>query len=81
MIKRPVLDVDGVITIGFKADLSTRKSLINLNHKSKDMSNLYSFAIGVGTKNSSGEWLEVFYPAPILNPEQALAIFLRSAWA
>ena len=34
------------------------------------MSNLYSFAIGVGSKNSRGEWLEVFYPAPLLNPEQ-----------
>ena len=28
------------------------------------MSNLYSFAIGVGSKNSRGEWLEVFYPHP-----------------
>jgi len=37
------------------------------------MSELYSFAIGAGTKNSRGEWLEVFYPNPILNPEQALA--------
>ena len=36
------------------------------------MSNLYSFAIGVGTKNSNGEWLEVFYPAPLLNPQQTL---------
>jgi 2,3,4,5-tetrahydropyridine-2-carboxylate N-succinyltransferase len=59
--------------------ISTRKSLTNLNHKSKNMSNLYSLAIGVGTKNSSGEWLEVFYPAPILNPEQALSdIFIAS---
>ena len=32
------------------------------------MSNLYSFAIGVGTKNSKGEWLEVFYPAPASKP-------------
>ena len=37
------------------------------------MSNLYSFAIGVGSKNSRGEWLEVFYPAPLLNPEQGLS--------
>ena len=37
------------------------------------MSNLYSLAIGVGTKNSSGEWLEVFYPAPLLNPDQTLS--------
>ncbi len=30
--------------------------------------NLYSLALGVGTKDSSGNWLEVFYPAPLLNP-------------
>jgi len=37
------------------------------------MSNLYSFAIGAGTKNSRGEWLEVFYPNPIYNPDQTLS--------
>ena len=37
------------------------------------MSNLYSFAIGAGTKNSRNEWLEVFYPNPVLNPDQALS--------
>jgi 2,3,4,5-tetrahydropyridine-2-carboxylate N-succinyltransferase len=37
------------------------------------MSNLYSFAIGVGSKNSRGEWLEVLYPAPLLNPEQGVS--------
>jgi len=37
------------------------------------MSNLYSFAIGVGSKNSRGEWLEVLYPAPLLNPEQGIS--------
>jgi len=40
------------------------------------MSNLYSFAIGVGTKNSNGEWLEVFYPTPLLNPEQTVCDIL-----
>ena len=40
------------------------------------MSNLYSFAIGAGTKNSRGEWLEVFYPTPVINPEPALAKLL-----
>ena len=44
------------------------------------MSNLYSFAIGAGTKNSRGEWLEVFYPAPILNPEPTLAKLLTSVF-
>ncbi len=41
------------------------------------MSNLYSFAIGVGTKNSNGEWLEVFYPSPLLNPEQTVCDILE----
>ena len=29
------------------------------------MRSLYSFGIGVGSKNSRGEWLEVFYPSPM----------------
>ena len=46
------------------------------------MSNMYSIAIGVGTKNSRGEWLEVFYPSPLLNPEQTLSdIFALSLGA
>ena len=44
------------------------------------MSNLYSFAIGAGTKNSRGEWLEVFYPTPALNPEAALAKLLTGVF-
>lgn len=32
----------------------------------------FSLAIGVGTKNQKGEWLEVFYPKPILNPNASL---------
>jgi len=34
--------------------------------------NFFSLAIGVGTQNNKGEWLEVFYPQPILNPEASL---------
>jgi len=41
------------------------------------MSQLYSFAVGVGSKNSRGEWLEVFYPAPLLNPDAALQDIIR----
>jgi len=37
------------------------------------MSTLYSFAIGVGTQNNRGEWLEVFYPQPVLHPDNRLA--------
>lgn len=32
----------------------------------------FAFAIGVGTQNQNGEWLEVFYSMPILNPEAEL---------
>ncbi len=30
------------------------------------MTQLYSFGLGVGTRNAQGDWLEVFYPAPQL---------------
>ncbi len=32
------------------------------------MTDLYSVGIGVGTQNSKGEWLEVYFPAPLLQP-------------
>ncbi|MDO6765028.1 2,3,4,5-tetrahydropyridine-2,6-dicarboxylate N-succinyltransferase [Agarivorans sp. 1_MG-2023] len=31
----------------------------------------FSYAVGVGSKNAKGQWLEVFYPAPVLNPSEA----------
>ncbi|MFL2840869.1 MAG: 2,3,4,5-tetrahydropyridine-2,6-dicarboxylate N-succinyltransferase [Pseudohongiellaceae bacterium] len=31
--------------------------------------NLYSLAFGIGSKDSIGNWLECYYPAPILNPD------------
>ena len=37
------------------------------------MTNLYSLGFGVGTHNAKGEWLEVFYPKPVLNPTAELA--------
>ena len=37
------------------------------------MTTLYALGLGIGTKNSKGEWLEVFYAAPVLNPSEALA--------
>ena len=40
------------------------------------MNTLYSFGIGVGTKNKNGEWLEVFYPAPMLEPSAELATII-----
>ncbi|GAB3094719.1 2,3,4,5-tetrahydropyridine-2,6-dicarboxylate N-succinyltransferase [Aestuariicella hydrocarbonica] len=32
------------------------------------MTDLYALGLGVGTQNSKGEWLEVFFPQPLLNP-------------
>ncbi|MBE0483447.1 MAG: 2,3,4,5-tetrahydropyridine-2,6-dicarboxylate N-succinyltransferase [Bacterioplanes sp.] len=33
---------------------------------------VFSFAIGVGTKNNDGQWLEVYYQAPLLHPTTEL---------
>lgn len=33
------------------------------------MNSLYAFGLGVGTKNQAGDWLEVHFPAPRINPE------------
>ncbi|QLF92173.1 2,3,4,5-tetrahydropyridine-2,6-dicarboxylate N-succinyltransferase [Pseudomonas sp. ABC1] len=35
-------------------------------------SNTFSLAFGVGTQNRQGNWLEVFYAQPLLNPDAAL---------
>ncbi|MDO6682180.1 MULTISPECIES: 2,3,4,5-tetrahydropyridine-2,6-dicarboxylate N-succinyltransferase [unclassified Oceanobacter] len=43
------------------------------------MSNAFALAIGVGTKNSKGEWLEVFYSKPLLNPADSLIEAAKSA--
>ncbi|MFV8820110.1 2,3,4,5-tetrahydropyridine-2,6-dicarboxylate N-succinyltransferase [Haliea sp. E17] len=32
----------------------------------------FAFGLGVGTQNSKGEWLEVFFPQPLFAPPQAL---------
>jgi 2,3,4,5-tetrahydropyridine-2-carboxylate N-succinyltransferase len=34
---------------------------------------IFAFGLGVGTQNNSGEWLEIFYPEPLLSPSIALA--------
>ena len=33
----------------------------------------FALGLGVGTHNSNGEWLEIFFPLPILHPTQHLA--------
>tara|TARA_R110002073_G_scaffold95270_1_gene221235 strand:- start:72 stop:1094 length:1023 start_codon:yes stop_codon:yes gene_type:complete len=37
------------------------------------MKELYALGIGIGTKNKKGEWLEVFYPAPLLNVSEEIS--------
>ncbi|AOS98525.1 2,3,4,5-tetrahydropyridine-2,6-dicarboxylate N-succinyltransferase [Microbulbifer aggregans] len=37
------------------------------------MNAMYSLGFGVGTCNRKGEWLEVYYPKPMLNPPAAVA--------
>ena len=45
------------------------------------MSSLYTFGIGVGTKNSRGEWLEVYYPAPLVNLDPKMSRVMRSVFS
>ena len=33
---------------------------------------MFALGFGLGTKNKKGEWLEVFFPAPILSPEREI---------
>lgn len=33
---------------------------------------MYALAFGIGTKNSRGDWLEVYFPRPLFRPEQSL---------
>ncbi|MGB1158431.1 MAG: 2,3,4,5-tetrahydropyridine-2,6-dicarboxylate N-succinyltransferase [Porticoccaceae bacterium] len=44
------------------------------------MSTIYSFALGVGTQNSRGEWLEVFYPQPVIHPDNHLADLVHAVF-
>ena len=43
------------------------------------MTTLYSIGIGVGTQNHKQEWLEVFYPSPLLNPSDEIADACKKA--
>jgi 2,3,4,5-tetrahydropyridine-2-carboxylate N-succinyltransferase len=40
---------------------------------------LFSIALGIGTKNAKGDWLEVYYPRPVLNPSPAWEAAAREA--
>ncbi len=35
--------------------------------------NAFAFGLGVGTHNSAGEWLEIFFPAPLISPSAGIA--------
>ncbi len=37
------------------------------------MADLFSLGLGVGTQNKNRDWLEVFYPRPLLQPSAAVA--------
>ena len=37
------------------------------------MTILHSLGLGMGTQNSNGEWLEVYFPTPCMNPSENLA--------
>ena len=36
------------------------------------MTALHSLGLGIGTQNSKGEWLEVYFPCPVFNPSENL---------
>ena len=38
-----------------------------------------AFGLGVGTQNSAGEWLEVYYPTPYFQPEAAFIANIQEA--
>jgi 2,3,4,5-tetrahydropyridine-2-carboxylate N-succinyltransferase len=42
------------------------------------MSSLYSVGIGIGSKNSKGQWLEVLYPMPLIDINSNLSSIIRS---
>lgn len=40
---------------------------------------MLSFALGIGSQNTQGDWLDVYYPAPLFKPEDALVAAARKA--
>ncbi|WP_163649997.1 2,3,4,5-tetrahydropyridine-2,6-dicarboxylate N-succinyltransferase [Modicisalibacter sp. 'Wilcox'] len=40
---------------------------------------MLSFALGIGHQNTQGDWLDVYYPAPLLKPDAALVEAARQA--
>ncbi|EPC01757.1 2,3,4,5-tetrahydropyridine-2,6-carboxylate N-succinyltransferase [Litchfieldella anticariensis FP35 = DSM 16096] len=40
---------------------------------------MLSFALGIGTQNTQGDWLEIYYPTPLLNPQASLVEAAKKA--
>ena len=38
---------------------------------------MFALAFGLGTKNKKGDWLEVFFPAPLLSPKSEIVDILK----
>lgn len=43
--------------------------------------NAFAFGLGIGTRDGRGEWLEVYFPAPLLDPSDALVTALEQTGA
>lgn len=43
------------------------------------MNTCFAFGIGIGTKNTKGDWLEVFYKTPLLKPSAELIAAITNA--
>jgi len=41
---------------------------------------MLSFALGIGTQNTQGDWLEIYYPAPLLNRTRAWSPLPKRPW-
>lgn len=40
---------------------------------------MLSFAIGIGHQNTQGDWLDIYYPAPLFQPDESLVAAARKA--
>ncbi len=40
---------------------------------------MLSFALGIGTQNTQGDWLEIYYPAPLSTPDDSLVAAAKQA--
>ena len=49
-----------------------------MNNFLKVSNDMFALGFGLGTKNKKGEWLETFFPAPILSPEPEIDIVKKN---